>query len=262
MQALHTKNNTKILLLEGVHPISVDILKEAGYSNVEWLPKALSEEALIEKIQDVGMIGIRSKTQLTKNVLEQAKNLWAVACFCIGTNQVDLETAAGLGITVFNSPYSNTRSVAELTVALAIMLKRRIAEKDALIHQGLWMKVTEGSHEVRGKTMGIIGYGHIGSQVSVLAESMGFRVLYYDIEPKLPLGNAQSTETLAELLEQSDVVTLHVPADKGTNMLMNRERIAEMKKGAMLINYSRGTVVDIDALYEALREKKTGRCGH
>ncbi|MFK7907277.1 MAG: NAD(P)-dependent oxidoreductase, partial [Chitinophagales bacterium] len=248
MQEKFSKDNIQILLLERIHPIAVETFKAAGYNNVELLDRALSEEELIEKIKSVRLVGIRSKSQITANVLAHAKKLMGVGCFCIGTNQVDLETATTGGVAVFNSPYSNTRSVAELVIAETVMMMRGIPEKSIAAHEGRWLKKARGSFEVRGKTMGIIGYGHIGSQVSVLAESMGLKVIYYDIIPKLPLGNAEPVDTLEELLSRSDVVTLHVPGTPMTKNMFRAEEIAQMKKGSFLINLSRGTVVDIDAL--------------
>ncbi len=255
MQDKFSKDNIQVLLLERIHPLAVETFNAAGYNNVELLDRALSEEELIEKIKSVRLIGIRSKTQITPNVLAHAKKLLAVGCFCIGTNQVNLETATQNGVAVFNSPYSNTRSVAELVIAETIMLMRGIPEKSNAAHKGNWLKQAQGSFEVRGKTIGIVGYGHIGSQVSVLAESMGLKVLYYDIIPKLPLGNAEPVNTLEELLNRSDVVTLHVPGTPMTTNMFRAEQISQMKKGSFLINLSRGTVVDIDALKTALDEK-------
>lgn len=255
LQEKFSKDNIQILLLERIHQTAVDTFKAAGYNNVELLDKALSEEELIKKIKSVRLVGVRSKTQITSNVLAHAKKLMGVGCFCIGTNQVNLSTATGNGVAVFNSPYSNTRSVAELVIAETVMLMRGIHEKSMGAHKGVWLKKARGSFEVRGKTIGIIGYGNIGSQVSFLAESMGLKVLYYDIIPKLPLGNAEPVDTLEELLNRSDVVTLHVPGTPLTNNMFRAEQIAQMKKGAFLINLSRGTVVDIDALREALENK-------
>ncbi len=248
------KDKIKILLLEGIHKNAVKTLKQGGYTNVELLPKALPKEELIKKIASVHMIGIRSKTQLTADVLAHAKKLLAVGCFCIGTNQVDLDAAAKQGIAVFNSPYSNTRSVAELVVANIVMLMRGVPRKSHAAHEGLWLKSAKDSYEVRGKSIGIIGYGHIGSQVSILAEAMGMKVYYYDIEPKLPLGNAIALDSLEELLELSDVVTLHVPEDPSTINMIGAAEIGQMKKGAYLLNLSRGTVVDIPALSKALQD--------
>ncbi len=248
----YPKEEIKVLLLEGIHNSSKETLEKFGYTNVELLPHALNEAELCEKIKDVHLIGIRSKTKITQKVLDAASKLWAVGCHCIGTNQVDLDYARKQGVAVFNSPYSNTRSVAELVIAECVMLVRRIPERSNRAHAGKWMKDAKDSYELRGKTLGIIGYGHIGSQVSILAEALGMQVLYYDIEPKLPLGNANSTDSLKELIEQSDIVTLHVPADKSTENLMNRERIFQMKEGSYLLNLSRGNVVDLDALKERM----------
>ncbi len=246
------KEKIKVLLLENIHPIAKENFEKAGYTNVELLKTALPKEELIEKIKDVHLIGIRSKTKLTEEVLQHAKKLWAVGCFCIGTNQVDLLKATKDGIAVFNSPYSNTRSVAELVIAESIMLYRGIIDKNRAAHAGEWLKTAKGSHELRGKTLGIVGYGHIGSQVSVLAEALGLKVIYYDVEPKLPLGNAVSKDSIDELLAESDILTLHVPADSETHEMIDAAAIAKMKPGSMLINLSRGTVVVIDDLVAAL----------
>lgn len=246
------KSKIRFLLLEGVHQTAVDTLKESGYSNIEYLKTALTEDELIEKIKGVHFIGIRSRTQLTRRVFEAANKLVSVGCFCIGTNQVDLEAAEEHGVVVFNAPYSNTRSVAELVLAEAIMLLRGIPEKNAACHRGGWIKSAVGSYEARGKTLGIIGYGSIGSQVSVLAESLGMKVRFYDVVTKLPLGNAAQVRDLHDLLGMSDVVTLHVPESPSTQNMMGREELAAMKPGAILINAARGTVVDIDALAAVL----------
>lgn len=248
----YPKEQIKVLLLEGIHPKAVENFERHHFVNIETQDVAWSEEELLEKIEDVQLIGIRSKTHITKKVIEKATKLKAIGCFCIGTNQVDLDAAMMAGITVFNSPYSNTRSVAELVIAESIMLMRRIPLRDKKAHEGIWLKDAKDSYEVRGKKIGIIGYGHIGSQVSVLAENMGFDVIYYDIEPKLPMGNATRMESLDELLERSDIVTLHVPATPGTQNLMDAENIGKMKKGSILLNLSRGSVVDISALRDAL----------
>ncbi|NEN75939.1 phosphoglycerate dehydrogenase [Pelistega sp. NLN82] len=250
------KSKIKILLLEGVHPNALDVLSSHGYTNIEFHKKALEGQALIDAISDAHFIGIRSRTRLTDEVLSHAKKLIGIACFCIGTNQVDLESAAKRGIPVFNAPFSNTRSVAELVLGEMILLMRRIPEANAQVHRGEWIKSAEGSHEVRGKKLGIVGYGHIGTQVSVLAEALGMEVLFYDIEAKLPLGNARAVSNLSDLLAESDIVTLHVPENESTKNLMSAERIAQMKQNAILINASRGTVVDIDALALALEEKR------
>ncbi|GAB6053422.1 phosphoglycerate dehydrogenase [Magnetospira thiophila] len=248
------KDKIKILLLEGIHPNAVESFRTHGYENVELLPGALDGDELKAKVADAHMIGIRSRTRLTAEVLAAADKLMAIGCFCIGTNQVDLAAARDKGVPVFNAPYSNTRSVAELVIAEIIMLARGIPHKDKLCHNGGWLKSAEGSYEVRGKVLGIIGYGHIGSQVSVLAESMGMKVRYFDIVDKLPLGNAQPVPSLEALLEMSDYVTLQVPATPQTKNMFRREQIRAMKPGAILLNLARGNVVDIDALVEALND--------
>ena len=247
------KSKIKILLLEGVHQSAVDNFQNAGYENVEHLPTSLDEEALIEKIRDVHFIGIRSRTQLTERVFEAAEKLVGVGCFCIGTNQVDLNAALKRGIAVFNAPYSNTRSVAELVLAEAIMLLRGIPEKNARAHQGGWLKSAKNSHEARGKTLGIVGYGSIGAQLSVLAESLGFNVIYYDVITKLGMGNANQVASLDELLGRSDVVSLHVPDLASTRWMIGEKEIAAMKPGAILINASRGSVVEIEPLAKAIK---------
>ncbi|MCW8127404.1 phosphoglycerate dehydrogenase [Microbulbifer halophilus] len=247
------KDKIRILLLEGVHQTAVDLLASRGYTNVEHLKTSLPEEELIEKISRAHFVGIRSRTQLTRKVLENAPKLIAIGCFCIGTNQVDLKAATELGIAVFNAPYSNTRSVAELIIAETIFALRGIPEKNTVCHRGGWQKTAKGSYEARGKTLGIVGYGAIGSQVSVLAESLGMRVIFFDVITKLPLGNASQVGSLDELLEQADVVSLHVPETPSTRMMMGPDQIARMKPGAILLNASRGTVVDIEALAEALK---------
>jgi len=251
-QLSYPKENIKVLLLEGIHETAIENFKKHQFLNIETYDIAFTEDELLEKIEDVQIIGIRSKTQLTRKVIEKASKLKAIGCFCIGTNQVDLEAAMKAGVTVFNSPYSNTRSVAELVIAEAIMLKRMIPLRDRKAHEGMWLKDATESYEVRGKNMGIVGYGHIGSQVSVLAENMGFNVLYYDTEPKLPMGNATRINSLEELLNRSDIVTLHVPGNPTTKMMMDAERISQMKKGSVLLNLSRGSVVVVNALKEAL----------
>ena len=250
------KSKIKVLLLEGVHQNAVDTFHANGYTNVEWLPTALTGDDLAEKLQDAHFVGIRSRTQLTQSVIEAAPKLMAIGCFCIGTNQVDLNAALGLGIPVFNAPYSNTRSVAELVLAQSIMLMRGIPEKNAKAHQGIWTKSAKDSHEVRGKTLGIIGYGNIGSQLSVLAEQLGMKVIFHDITTKLPLGNATQVESLSALLERSDIVTLHVPETADTQYMFAGEQFEQMKPGSILINASRGTVVNIDALEQALASKR------
>lgn len=246
------KGKIKFLLLEGVHKSALTTLEEAGYTNVEYLKTSLSEEALIAKIRDVHFIGIRSRTQLTKAVFDAADKLQAVGCFCIGSNQVDLTAALIKGVPVFNAPFSNTRSVAELVIGQAILLLRGIPQKNAQVHRGVWDKVATGSFETRGKKLGLIGYGNIGSQLSVLAESMGMKVYLYDIITKLPLGNATQLHSLKDLLKTCDVVSLHVPETPQTFNMIGEEQLSWMKKGAILINASRGTVVDIEALAAAL----------
>ena len=247
------KSDIRILLLEGVSRTAVDTLAQAGYENVEFHEKSLPEAQLIERVAQAHLVGIRSRSQLTAEVFAQARRLIGVGCFCIGTNQVDLAAAQRRGIPVFNAPYSNTRSVAELVMAEAILLLRRIPEKSMQCHRGGWAKTAVGSYEVRGKTLGIVGYGHIGTQFGVLAESLGMRVLYHDVETKLALGNAAAAASLDDLLAKSDIVSLHVPETPSTRNMIASEQLARMKAGAVLINASRGTVVDIPALAAALR---------
>ncbi|MFM2477644.1 phosphoglycerate dehydrogenase [Celerinatantimonas sp. MCCC 1A17872] len=250
------KDKIKILLLEGLHPSSIESFHSAGYTNIEQLKTSLSKEDLIEKIKDVHFIGIRSRTNLTKEVLSHAEKLVAIGCFCIGTNQVDLNAARDLGIPVFNAPFSNTRSVAELVIAETILLLRGIPARNAKAHRGEWQKSANNAFEARGKTLGIIGYGHIGTQLGILAETVGMEVIYYDIEPQLSLGNARQVNTMQELLSRADVVSLHVPETPQTKMMFGAEQISQMKDGAMLINASRGSVVDLDALAKALATDK------
>jgi len=250
------KSKIRILLLEGVHQSALDTLNAAGYTNIEYLTHSLGEEELIEKIADAHFIGIRSRTQLTENVFEAAKKLVAVGCFCIGTNQVDLQAATRRGVAVFNAPFSNTRSVAELVLAQAILLLRGIPEKNAEAHRGGWQKTAKNSYEIRGKKLGIIGYGNIGTQFSVLAEGLGMDVYFYDVVSKLPIGNAKQVGSLKELLNLADVVSLHVPETPSTRYMFGPEQFAQMKPGSILMNASRGTVVDIDALAEAVRSGK------
>lgn len=254
MLTSYPRQDIKVLLLEGVSASAVENFHRAGYSQVELHTKSLPEDELKRRISDAHIVGIRSRTQLNGEVLAQAKRLIAIGCFCIGTNQVDLATARKLGVPVFNAPYSNTRSVAELVIAEAIMLLRGIPQKNALCHRGGWTKSASGSFETRDKVLGIVGYGHIGTQVGVLAESLGMRVIFHDIEAKLSLGNARAVSSLDELLERADVVTLHVPETPATQMMIKPAQLARMRSGAMLINASRGSVVDIDALAAALRE--------
>jgi D-3-phosphoglycerate dehydrogenase len=250
----YPKEKINILFLENISDKAVDLFKRNGYVNVKKMGGALSEEELIRQIKDVHLLGIRSKTQITPKVLDAAKKLQAIGCFCIGVNQVNLKAATHNGVTVFNAPYSNTRSVAELIIGLSIMLIRRIPDKNKAAHEGIWMKEAKGSYELRGKTLGIIGYGNIGSQVSVLAEGLGMRVIFYDVETKLPLGNAQTAKSLKDLLAQSDIVSLHVPETAQTKNLINKNNIKQFKKGAILINYARGEVVELPALAKALEE--------
>lgn len=250
----YPKEKIHILLLENISPNATTVFKNNGYSNIETISGALSEDDLIKAVKDVHLLGIRSKTKVTEKVLAAAKKLQAIGCFCIGVNQVDLRAATKFGVTVFNAPYSNTRSVAELVIGAAIMLIRRIPDKNKAAHNGNWLKEAKGSYELRGKTLGIIGYGNIGSQLSILAEALGMKVLFYDVETKMPLGNASSVKTLPELVASADVISLHVPENAGTKNLINKELLAEFKKGSILINYARGKVVDIDALRESLTE--------
>ena len=246
------KDKIKILLLEGVHQSALETLKANGYTNIEYLKTSLGEADLIEKIKDAHFIGIRSRTQLTEKVLNEATKLVGIGCFCIGTNQVDLAAAQKLGIPVFNAPFSNTRSVAELVLGQIILLLRGVPERNAKAHRGEWLKSATGSYEARGKTLGIIGYGHIGTQLSILAEHLGMNVQFYDIEDKLVLGNATQVTSLTELLKTSDVISLHVPETPQTKNMIGAAEISIMKHGAILINASRGTVIDIDALVESL----------
>jgi D-3-phosphoglycerate dehydrogenase len=252
----YPREKIKVLLLENISDAAVEELHAAGYTDVTKLSGALSEAELIEAIKSVHLVGIRSKTQITRNVIEAADRLLAIGCFCIGVNQVDLAAATEKGIAVFNAPYSNTRSVAELVIGLCVMLIRRITDKNAAAHAGTWLKEAKGSFELRGKMLGIIGYGNIGSQVSIMAEAMGMQVVYYDTATKLPHGNAKQIRDLRELLSVSDIVTLHVPSDATTRMMINAEMLASLKPQSLFLNYSRGDVVDIDALRERLASGK------
>jgi D-3-phosphoglycerate dehydrogenase len=249
----YPKQDIRVLLLEGISRSAVETFQNAGYSQIELHEKSLPEAELKQRIAEAHLIGIRSRTQLTPEVLDHAKRLIAVGCFCIGTNQVDLGAAKSAGIPVFNAPYSNTRSVAELVIAEAILLMRRIPQKNAECHRGGWSKSAAGSFEVRDKVLGIVGYGHIGTQVGLLAEALGMRVIYHDIETKLALGNARPALSFNDLLGRADIVTLHVPETASTQMMMGAEQFGRMRQGSMLINASRGTVVDIDALAASLR---------
>lgn len=254
----YPKEKIRILFLENISDVAVKNFHRLGYDKVEKISRALTEEQLIQEIKDVHILGIRSKTQVTKKILDAAKKLQAIGCFCIGVNQVDLKEATKNGVVVFNAPYSNTRSVAELVIGASIMLIRKIPDKNKAAHEGIWMKEAKGSYELRGKTLGIIGYGNIGSQVSVLAESLGMKVLFYDVETKLPLGNAEDARSMKELLGRSDIVTLHVPETPHTKNLINKNSLKYFKKGGILINYARGEVVDLEALRKHILEGHIG----
>lgn len=252
----YPKEKINVLLLENISEIAVRNFQRNGYTQVQRLSKALPENELIDAIKNVHILGIRSKTQITAAVLEAATRLQAIGCFCIGTNQVNLNAATEHGISVFNAPYSNTRSVAELVMGAAIMLIRRIPDKSVAAHKGGWLKDAKGSYELRGKTLGIIGYGNIGSQVSVLAEALGMKVIFYDIETKLPLGNATDMKSLKDVLSNSDVVTLHVPDTPQTRNLLSRKNLKYCKEGAIIINYARGEVIDLDDLALAIETRQ------
>ena len=249
------RGDIRVLLLEGVSQTAVKSFKAAGYTQIEFHEKSLPEAQLAERVAEAHIVGIRSRSNLTAEMFQNSRRLMAVGCFCIGTNQVALDAAQARGIPVFNAPYSNTRSVAELVLAEAILLMRRIPEKNMECHRGGWSKSAAGSYEVRGKTLGIVGYGHIGTQIGVLAESLGMRVIYHDIETQLALGNAAPAASLTDLLERSDIVSLHVPETPATKDMIGAQELARMKKGAVFINASRGTVVDIPALAAALKSK-------
>jgi D-3-phosphoglycerate dehydrogenase len=250
----YPKEKVNILFLENISEAAAKHFRDAGYSSIRRVGSALSEKDLLKDIQDVHLLGIRSKTQVTAEVLKAAKKLQAIGCFCIGVNQVDLKTATNQGVVVFNAPYSNTRSVAELVIGSSIMLIRRIPDKSVGAHAGIWLKEAKGSYELRGKTMGIIGYGNIGTQVSVLAESLGMKVIFYDVVTKLPLGNAESRRSIKELVGEADIVTLHVPDEPQTKNLINKVNLRLFKKGSILLNYARGEVVDLDYLAILLKE--------
>lgn len=250
------KKNIPVLLLEGIHDNAINSFKSAGYENIELLATALEGQDLIDKLKDFKIVGLRSRTQMTKEVIESSPHLMSIGCFCIGTNQVDLDAAQHAGITVFNAPFSNTRSVAELVLAEAILLIRNVIDKNAKAHRGEWEKSATNAHESRNKTIGIIGYGHIGMQLGILAENIGMKVFFHDVEEKLPLGNASQVKNLKTLLEISDVVSLHVPDLPSTINLISTKEISQMKDNSVLINASRGKVVDINALVEALKSKK------
>lgn len=257
-QTSYPKEKIKILLLENVSENAVKNFAKNGYVQVQKLTRALPERELLQTLKDVHLLGIRSKTQITAPVLEAAKKLQAIGCFCIGVNQVNLAAATRQGVAVFNAPYSNTRSVAELVIGASIMLIRRIVDKNAAAHRGIWLKESSGSYELRGKTLGIIGYGNIGSQVSVLAEALGMKVVFYDIETRLPLGNATSEASIKDVLSKADVVTLHVPETPQTKNLINKNNLRFCKRGSIIINYARGEVVDLDALRKALESGAMG----
>ncbi|MDN3681707.1 phosphoglycerate dehydrogenase [Vibrio tapetis subsp. quintayensis] len=249
------KDKIKILLLEGLHPSSVEVFQAAGYTNIEYHKGALDQDELLEAVKDAHFIGIRSRTNLTQEVFDAAEKLVSVGCFCIGTNQVNLTAAAKRGIPVFNAPFSNTRSVAELVLGQILLLLRGIPEKNALAHRGIWKKSADNSYEARGKRLGIIGYGHIGTQLGIIAENLGMRVYFYDIENKLSLGNATQVHTMSELLNKCDVITLHVPETAETKDMMGEAEFARMKPGSIFINAARGTVVDIPALCSVLESR-------
>ncbi len=255
------KSKIKFLMLEGIHPSAIASLRNAGYENIEIHQKALPPEELETAIARAHFVGIRSRTQLTEEIFEAAKKLVAVGCFCIGTNQVNLQAATQRGISVFNAPFSNTRSVAELVIAEAILLLRGVAEKNAAAHRGEWQKSALNSFEIRGKRLGIIGYGNIGMQLGVIAESLGMQVQFYDVINKLPLGNARQVPSLNHLLANSEVVSLHVPETGSTQNMLGAAQLAQMPPGSILINASRGTVVDIDALAESLAGGHLGGAG-
>ncbi len=248
----YPRSKIKVLLLENISDAAAEELRLSGYSEITRVSGALGEEQLVEAIKGVHVLGIRSKTHVTRKVIEAADKLLAIGCFCIGTNQVDLKAATEKGVAVFNAPHANTRSVAELVIGLSVMLIRKISDKNIAAHKGIWQKDAKGCYELRGKTLGIIGYGNIGSQVSVLAEALGMHVHYYDIVTKLPHGNARQLRDLKELLEISEIVTLHVPSTAATKNMMNAEKIGMMRDGAMLLNYARGDVVDLEALRDAV----------
>jgi D-3-phosphoglycerate dehydrogenase len=250
----YPKDKIKILMLENISDAAIKVFKDAGYADIKKISGALSEEQLINEIKQVHMVGIRSKTQITEKVLQHAEKLQAIGCFCIGTNQVNLQAARKKGIVVFNAPYSNTRSVAELVIGASIILIRKILDKNKAAHEGQWNKDAKGSFEIRGKTLGIIGYGNIGSQVSILAESLGMKVIFYDNVTKLPLGNAESRKTLKEVVSKADIITLHIPETQQTKNLINKTLLKHFKKGSILINFARGEVVDLDALATALTD--------
>ena len=251
----YPKHKIKVLFLENISEKAVQYFKEQGYTDVKKMAGALSEEELIKVIKDVHILGIRSKTFISKKVLDSAKKLQAIGCFCIGTNQVDIKACKQKGVAVFNAPYSNTRSVAELVIGSSIMLIRKIIDKNKAAHEGIWNKEAKGSYELRGKTLGLIGYGNIGTQTGIMAEAMGMKVKFYDVEAKLPLGNAVSVKSIKDLVSSSDIVSVHVPETLQTKNLISNEVIKQCKSGSILINYARGEVVDLNALTAALKSK-------
>ena len=252
----YPKDKIKVLFLENISDKAVQYIKDQGYTDVKKIAGALSEEELIKVIKDVHILGIRSKTFISKKVLDNAKKLQAIGCFCIGINQVDVKACKQKGVALFNAPYSNTRSVAELVIGAAIMLIRKITDKNIAAHNGIWNKEAKGSFELRGKTIGIIGYGNIGTQLSVMAEAMGMKVKFYDIETKLPLGNAVAIKSIKDLVSSSDIISLHVPETNQTKNLISKAVIKQFKQGAILINYARGEVVDLEALSQAIKDKQ------
>ncbi len=254
----YPKEKINILFLENISHAAVEQFTSAGYTSVKKISGAISEVDLIKEIKNVHILGIRSKTQITSAVLEAATKLQAIGCFCIGVNQVDLAAASANGVAVFNAPYSNTRSVAELVIGSSIMLIRKIVDKNKAAHEGKWMKDASGSHELRGKTIGIIGYGNIGSQVSVLSEALGMKVIFYDAETKLPLGNASDSKSLKDLMQKADIITLHVPETASTQNIINKQTISYCKQGAIILNYARGTVMDLLALRKAILSGQIG----
>ena len=260
-QTSYPKDKIKILFLENISEAAIQLFRDNGYSDVRKIAGALSEEQLIQEVKDVHILGIRSKTQITSTILQHASKLQAIGCFCIGTNQVDLVAARKKGVVVFNAPYSNTRSVAELVIGASILLIRRILDKNKYAHEGKWNKDAKGSYELRGKTLGIIGYGSIGSQVSILAEALGMKVIFYDIITKLPLGNAVQKKSIKEVVSKSEIITLHIPENGTTKNLINKTNLKYFKKGSILLNYARGEVVDLDALSTVLKSGQLSGAG-
>jgi len=258
LRTSYPKEKIRILFLENISESAVKNFRSQGYTQIDKVNKSLSEDDLIKEIRDVHILGIRSKTRITKNILDAAKKLQAIGCFCAGVNQVDLKEATKNGVVVFNAPYSNTRSVAELVIGAAIMLLRRVPDKDKAAHNGLWAKDSKQSYELRGKTMGIIGYGNIGMQVSVMAEVLGMKVIYYDEQTRLPLGNAENAKSIKELMGISDVVTLHMPETPTTKNFINKTTLKNFKKGCILINFARGKLIDAEALRAAILDGDMG----